>query len=36
MIATPKHKARPSRQVCSLCSLDDDELVTWQPEAPGL
>jgi hypothetical protein len=32
----PAARTRPARQVCPLCALDDDELVTWMPDAPGL
>jgi hypothetical protein len=31
--STPK---LPGRQVCPLCALDDDDLMSWQLEAPGL
>src|SRR5262245_25146624 len=27
---------QPHRQVCPLCALDDDDLVTWDVEGPGL
>ncbi len=27
---------RPRRQVCPLCGLDDPDVVTWEPEGPGL
>ena len=26
----------PARQVCQLCALDDEELVSWEVEGPGL
>lgn len=36
MSPAPKKKTKPARQVCQLCTLDDDDIVIWEPEAPGL
>jgi hypothetical protein len=36
MSPAASRRSRPARQVCPLCALDDDELVTWVPDAPGL
>jgi hypothetical protein len=36
MSLATKQRTKPARQVRPLCALDDDELVTWEPEAPGL
>lgn len=29
-------QAKPGRQVCPLCALDDDDLISWEVDAPGL
>src|SRR4051794_2233066 len=31
-----QHRSQPARQVCPLCGLDDDDLVEWALEAPGV